>query len=156
MLLGVVGWYSRVSASVGRLGTLGFLLFLVALATGVRFPLWGDLLLGPYMAANSPSLYDALSTNNGFIAIFLIGFFALVSGYLVFSVAVVRARVLPRWGFWLIVLQIIGLASIFGSAIAFAAFLIFEALFGLSIAGWGYAILSTRRRVESSERLQAG
>ena len=153
ILLGLVGWYSRFSASLGRLGTLGFLLFFLALATGVGFPLWSDLLLGPYMAANSPSLYDALSTNNGFIAIFLIGFFALVSGYLVFSVAVVRARVLPRWGFWLIVLQIIGLASLFGTAIAFAAFLVFEGLFGLSIAGWGYAILSTRRRVESSERL---
>ena len=154
ILLGLVGWYSRFSASLGRLGTLGFLLFFLALATGVGYPLWSDILLGPYMAANSPSLYDALSTNNGFIAIFLIGFFALVSGYLVFSVAVVRARVLPRWGFWLIVLQIIGLASIFGSAIAFAAFLVFEGLFGLSIAGWGYAILSTRSRVESSERLR--
>src|SRR5437660_10444694 len=94
------------------------------------------------MAANSPSLYDALSTNNGFIAIFLIGFFALVSGYLVFSVAVVRARVLPRWGFWLIVLQIIGLASIFGSAIAFAAFLIFAALFGFRFPAWASAISS--------------
>jgi len=153
---GLVGWYSRVSASLGRLGTSGFLLLFLAPATCRGYPLWSDLLLGPYMAANSPSLYDALSTNNGFIAIFLIGFFALVSGYLVFSVAVVRARVLPRWGFWLIVLQIIGLASIFGSAIAFAAFLIFEALFGLSIAGWGYAILSTRNRVESSKRLQVG
>ena len=153
ILLGLVGWYSRFSASLGKLGTLGFLLFFLALATGVGFPLWSDLLLGPYMAANSPSLYDALPTNNGFIAIFLIGFFALVAGYLVFSVAVVRARVLPRWAFWLIVLQIIGLASIFGSVIAFAAFLIFEALFGLSIAGWGYAIL-TRKRVESPERLQ--
>ena len=153
ILLGLVGWYSRFSASLGRLGTSGFLLFFLALATGVGYPLWSDLLLGPYMAANSPSLYDALSTNNGFIAIFLIGFFALVSGYLVFSVAVVRARVLPRWGFWLIVLQIIGLASLFGTAIAFAAFLVFEGLFGLSIAGWGYAILSTRSRVESSERL---
>src|SRR5436309_1857128 len=75
------------------------------------------------------------------------------SAYLFFSVAVVRARVLPRWCFWLIVLQIIGLASVFGTAIAFAAFLVFEGLFGLSIAGWGYAILSTRSRVESSERL---
>src|SRR5256712_7772454 len=156
ILLGLVGWYSRFSTSLGRLGTSGFLLFFLALATGVGYPLWSDILLGPYMAANSPLLYDALSTNNGFIVIFLIGFFALVSGYLVFSVAVVRARVLPKWGFWLIVLQIIGLASIFGSAIAFAAFLIFEALFGLSIAGWGYAILSTRNRVESSERLQVG
>ena len=153
ILLGLVGWYSRFSASLGRLGTLGFLLFFLALAAGVGFPLWSDLLLGPYMAANSPSLYDALPTNNGFIATFLIFALALLVGYLVFSVAVVRARVLPRWGFWLIVLQIIGLASIFGSAIAFAAFLIFEGLFGLSIAGWGYAILSTRSRVESSERL---
>ncbi len=116
--------------------------------------MWNDLLLGPYMAANSPSLYDALSTNNGFIATFLIVFLALVAGYLVFTVAVVRARVLPRWCFWLIVLQIIGFASFFGVGIAFAALLVFEALFGLSIAGWGYAILSTRRRVESSERLQ--
>src|SRR6266568_2378910 len=148
--------YSHFSTSLGRLGTFGFLLFFLALATGVGFPLWSDLLLGPYMAANSPSLYDALPTNNGFIATFLIFALALLVGYLVFSVAVVRARVLPRWGFWLIVLQIIGLASIFGTAIAYAAFLVFEGLFGLSIAGWGYAVLSTRSRVESSERLQVG
>ena len=153
ILMGLVGWYSRFSASLGRLGTLGFLLFFLALAAGVGFPLWSDLLLGPYMAANSPSLYDALPTNNGYIATFLIFALALLVGYLVFSVAVVRARVLPRWCFWLIVLQIIGFASLFGTAIAFAAFLVFEGLFGLSIAGWGYAILSTRSRVESSERL---
>src|SRR5436189_58188 len=104
ILLGLVGWYSRFSASLGRLGTLGFLLFFLALATGVGFPLWSDLLLGPYMAANSPSSYDALPTNNGYVATFLIFGLALVVGYLVFSVAVVRARVLPRWGFWLIVL----------------------------------------------------
>ncbi len=145
ILLGLVGWYSRFSASLGRLGTLGFLLFFFAGATGGAYALWSDALLGPYMAANSPSLYDGLSTNNGYIATFLIVAFTFVVGYLVFSVAVVRARVLPRWGLWLIVLQIIGLASIFGSAIAFAAFLIFEALFGLSIAGWGYAILSTQK-----------
>ncbi len=113
-----------------------------------------DVLLRPYMAANSPSLDDALSTNNGVIATFLIVGFTFFVGYLVFSVAVVRARVLPRWGFWLIVLQIIGLASLSGLAIAFAAVLVSEALIGLSIAGWGYAILSTRSRVESSERLQ--
>ncbi len=154
ILLGLVGWYSRFSTSLGRLGTLGFLLFFFAGATGGGYPLWSDVLLGPYMAANSPSLYDALYTNNGFIATFLIVFFALVAGYLVFSVAVVRARVLPRWSSWLIVLQIIGFASFFGVVIAFAAVLVFEALFGLSIAGWGYAILSTRSRVESSERLQ--
>ena len=155
ILLGLVGWYSRFSASLGRLGTLGFLLLFLALATGVGFPLWSDLLLGPYMAANSPSLYDALPTNNGFIAIFLIGFFALVAGYLVFSVAVVRAKVLPSWVSWLIVLQIISLVSLSGLTITFAAALMSVALFGLSVAGWGYAILSTRSRVESSERLQA-
>src|SRR5204862_3464401 len=35
ILLGLVGWYSRFSASLGRLGTLGFLLFFLALAAGV-------------------------------------------------------------------------------------------------------------------------
>src|SRR5438093_5275274 len=125
MLLGLVGWYSRFSASLGRLGTLGFLLFFLALATGVGYPLWSDILLGPYMAANSPSLYDALPTNNGFIATFLIFALALLVGYLLFSVAVVRARVLPRSGRCLMVRQMIGLASVFGSAIAFAAFLVF-------------------------------
>src|SRR5438046_10687790 len=153
ILLGLVGWYSRFSTSLGRLGTLGFLLFFLALATGVGFPLWSDLLLGPYMAANSPSLYDALPTNNGYIATFLIFALALLVGYLVFSVAVVRVRVLPRLCFWLIVLQLIVLASLFGSAMAFAGFLVLEGLFGLVLAGWGYAILSTRMRVESSESL---
>src|SRR5207249_979287 len=85
ILLGLVGWYSRFSASLGRLGTLGFLLFFFADAIGGAYALWSDVLLGPYMAAKSPSLYDALSTNNGYIATFLIVAFAIVIGYLVFS-----------------------------------------------------------------------
>ena len=117
--------------------------------------MWSQVLLEPYMAANSPSLEDGLFTNNRYIATFLIVSLTFVVGYFVFSAAVVRARVLPRWGLWLIVLQIIGLGSLSGLAIAFAVVLISPvALFGLGIAGWGYAILSTRNRVESSERLQ--
>src|SRR5437879_13303950 len=81
ILLGLVGWYSRFSASLGRLGTLGFLLFFLALATGVGFPLWSDLLLGPDMAANSPSLYDALPTNNGLIDTFRIVALSILVGY---------------------------------------------------------------------------
>src|SRR6266700_906947 len=53
ILLGLVGWYSRFSASLGRLGTLGFLLFFFTGATGGAYALWSDALLGPYMAANS-------------------------------------------------------------------------------------------------------
>jgi len=154
ILLGLVGWYSRFSASLGRLGTLGFLLFFFGTATGGGYALVSQALLEPYIAANSPSLEDALSTNNGYIATFLMISLTFFVGYLLFSVAVVRARVLPRWGVWLIVLQIIGLGAISGLAIAFTAALISTALVALSIAGWGYAILSTRRQVESSERLQ--
>ena len=149
ILLGLVGWYSRFSTSLGRLGTLGFLVSFFATASGGGLSLISEALLRPYLAANSPSLDDALFTNAGFIAATLIIIFAFFAGYLVFSVSVVRARVLPRWGFWLIVLQIIGLASVFGYTIAYAAALVFEALLGVSIAGWGYAILSTRSRVET-------
>ena len=150
ILLGFVGWYSRFSTSLGRLGTVGFLLSFFGAAAGGGYILVSEVLLRPYMAASSPSLDDALSKNIAYIATTLIVSLTLAVGYLVLSVAVVRARVLPRWVFWLIVLQIIGLASLSGLTITFAAALISVALFGLSIAGWGYAILSTRGRVESS------
>jgi len=149
ILLGFVGWYSRFSASLGRLGTVGFLLSFFGAATGGGYILVSEVLLRPYMAASSTSLDDALFKNGAYIATTLIVSLTLAVGYLVLSVAVVRARVLPRWVFWLIVLQIIGLASLSGLTITFAAALISVALFGLSIAGWGYAILSTRSRVES-------
>lgn len=155
ILLGFVGWYSRFSTSLGRLGTVGFLLSFFGAAAGGGYILVSEVLLRPYMAASSPSLDGALSRNTAYIATTLIVSLTLAVGYLVLSVAVVRARVLPRWVFWLIVLQIIGLASLSGLTITFAAALISVALFGLSIAGWGYAILSTRSRVESPERSQA-
>src|SRR5437879_4676024 len=83
ILLGFVGWYSRFSTSLGRLGTLGFLLFFFAGATVGGYSLWINVLLEPYMAANSPSLENGLSTNSGYIATFLTVGFALVVGYLV-------------------------------------------------------------------------
>ncbi len=156
VLLGLVGWYSRFSASLGRLGTLGFLLFFFGIATGGGFQLTSEVVLRPYLAANSPSLQDALTSNGGFLAAFLISALAGIIGYVMFSVAVVRARVLPSWAVWLVVLLVIGIGIfLFGPAVAFFTSLIGEALLGLSIAGWGYAILSARKRVESSERLQA-
>ncbi len=133
ILLGFVGWYSRFSTSLGRL----------------------EVLLRPYIAASSPSLDETLLQNGAYVATTLIVSLTLVVGYLALSVAVVRAKVLPSWVSWLIVLEIISLASLSGLTITFAAALVSVALFGLSVAGWGYAILSTRSRVESSDGLKA-
>ncbi len=155
ILLGLVGWYSRFSASLGRLGTLGFLLSFLGTATGGGITLMTEAVTRPYLATNSPSLQDALGSNDEFIAVFLITILVVIFGYLVFSVAVVRARVLPSWGVWLVVLLVIGIGSFFAFSVAFFTALIGEGLLGLSFAGWGYAILSTRRRVESSERSQS-
>jgi hypothetical protein len=155
VLLGLVGWYSRFSTNLGKLGTLGFLISFFGTATGGGLSLVSEALLRPYFAANSPMLQDALGSNGGFIAAFLITILAVFIGYLMFSVAVVRARVLPSWGIWLVVILVIGIGSLFGAGVAYFTGLIGEGLLGLSIAGWGYAIMSTPRRVESSDRLQA-
>ena len=142
--------------SLGRLGVFGFVFFLFATATAGGFSLVSEALLRPYLATNSPSLHDNLSSNIGFIAVTIITIFGFYAGYLVFSVGVVRARVLPKWTFWIMILQVLSLGSILGLTITYAAALAFEGLLGLSIAGWGYAILSTRSRAGSSERAQGG
>ncbi len=155
ILLGFVGWYSRFSTSLGRLGTVGFLLSFFGAASGGGYILVSEVLLRPYIVASSPSLDQALLQNGAYVATTLIVSLTLVVGYLAFSVAVVRAKVLPSWVSWLIVLEIISLASLSGLTITFAAALVSVAIFGLSVAGWGYAILSTRSRAESSDGSEA-
>ena len=156
ILFGFVGWYSRFSASLGRLGTVGFLLSLFGAASGGGYILVSEVLLRPYIAASSPSLDETLLQNGAYVATTLVVSLTLVIGYLALSVAVVRAKVLPSWVSWLIVLEIVSLVSLSGLAITFAAALISVALFGLSVAGWGYAILSTRSQVESSDGSDEG
>ena len=143
ILLGLVGWYSRFSTKLGKLGTLGFLISFFGTATGAPYALWSEALLRPYVAANAPMLEDRLLTNSSYIAAFLITLMSVFVGYLIFSIATVRAKVLPKWGRWLVVILVIGFLSIFGVSIAYVSALVFEALIGLSIAGWGYAIVST-------------
>ncbi len=155
ILLGLVGWYSRFSSSLGTLGTIGFLLSLLGAAAGSGYVLVNCVLLRPYMAASSVSLDQDLLKDGAYLAATLLIFLTFIAGYLVLSVAFVRARVLPRWVLWLVALQIASIGSFFGGTTTYAPVLIGEALFGVSVAGWGFAVLSTRSRVESSDGSEA-
>jgi len=99
ILLGFVGWYSRFSTSLGRLGTVGFLLSFFGAASGGGYILVSEVLLRPYIAASSPSLDEALLQNGAYVATTLIVSLTLVVGYLALSVAVCPSQSPPQLGF---------------------------------------------------------
>lgn len=94
LLGGLVGLYARQSEAAGRLGLIGFLVAFVgtALLVGLFFT---QAFLVPYLAAKFPEVLRA--GEQGLVAVgFGMTFTVFPVGWMLFSVATLRARVYPR------------------------------------------------------------
>ena len=116
-LLGFVGLYARQADKVGALGLTGFILSFVGLALGAGALMWGGAVYQPFIAAQAPDWLELNSALNASSAFRLLTglILALLLGLLLFGVATLRARVVPRWGAWLVIcaLPIGALALVF-------------------------------------------
>lgn len=160
-LLGIVGLYVRQAEKSGWLGLAGFILLSLWLALVLGFS-FAETFILPQLATQLPA-YVA-----GFLGMFTgaaseINFGILPTlwtlsgplymlGGLLFGIATIRARVLPRWAGGLLA---------FGTALAPVAALFppeHEALVavpvGLALAWLGYALLSERREKSSESVLE--
>jgi hypothetical protein len=155
--LGLVGLYARQLEKVGLAGLIGFVLTFVGIRLSAGVVIFIDVVVFPLIAArgldwlNTPN--GTLRTSSAFQLTAGLGALSLLLGLLLFAIATLRARLLPRWGAWLVILSI-PLGIVAGVIISFVGALSpenLQTLFGsvggvlsLGWAAWGWALWSEK------------
>jgi len=155
--LGLMGLYARQSEKVGLPGLIGFILTFVGCTLSAGASIFGSVVVFPFIAArgldwlNTPN--GALRTSSAFQLAAGLGGLSLLLGLPLFAVATLRARVLSRWGAWLVILSIpLGIVGVvFISFIGALSQEILQTLFGsvfavigLGLAAWVWALWSEK------------
>jgi hypothetical protein len=135
MLLGLVGLYARQVEQSGSLGLIAFLvaIFGIVMTAGAQ---WGAAFLGPWLAEVAPAILDAEPTGL-FVAGFILTFLLFALGWLLFGLASLQAKVLPRGAS---ILMIVGAALFF--VMLFLELPGSTVVFGVALAWLGYALWS--------------
>jgi hypothetical protein len=149
-LVGLIGLYARQAEKAGILGLIAFLLTFLCIAPRFAW-YWIETFVFPILAQAAPRLLDnpepvppALTV---FGAVDQISVLLLIVGVLLFGVASLRARVLPRWAALLVlvgaamdlVMTFVGVDFPFGAAVA-----------GPGLAWMGYAVWAHKRTTSES------
>jgi hypothetical protein len=147
LLLGLPGLYAAQSERAGRLGLVGFLMLFFGTLFFAVSNNYG--FIAPVLAAEAPAMLDAINAYPPVVALnalLAVGFFL---GFILFGIATLRARVLPRQA---------GILMIMGSPLnmvgAVLGLLVSEALWivailgalvlGLGLAWAGYSLWSSK------------
>jgi hypothetical protein len=151
-LLGVTGIYARQAQAAGWLGLAGYLLLSLWLALSLPFNVLQGFVL-PILATEAPALAEGFlgmftrsagAMNFGFLTVlWALCDILFVFGSLVFGIATLRARVLPRWAAGLFTAGI-GLAPAYGLLPAALQPLVALPI-GLGLAWLGIALWPERR-----------
>lgn len=152
-LLGFTGLYARQANEAGWLGLIGFLMSALSWSLQMAF-IFTEAFILPPLAAVAPQFVEAfLTLANGTTAEISIGALPAIYnvvgllyivGGLVFGIATLRARVLPRWPAMLLVA-----AAVITPAASLLSHPLNRMLaipMGLAIAWLGYTLWSERRK----------
>lgn len=134
IFLGLVGLYARQAEQAGTLGLIAFLAAFIGTALFFGFE-WASTFVVPALAETAPDFLDA-EPSGVLAAGFILTFVLFALGWLLFGLASLRARVLPRGS---AVLLMIG-AVLFLLAGFFLE--LFGVVFGVALAWMGYALWS--------------
>ena len=149
LLLGLPGLYAAQSERAGRFGLVSFLwLFFGTLFLGVS-GISG--FIAPVLAAQAPAMLDAINAYPSVVALnwlWIVGFFL---GSILFGIATLRARVLPRQaGILMIIgspLQLVGgVLSQFVFEPLFIVVILGALALGLGLAWAGYSLWSYKEK----------
>ena len=147
LLLGLPGLYAAQSERAGRFGLVSFLiLFFGTLFTAVSH---SYSLFAPVLAAQAPAMLDAINAYPPVAALnwlWIVGFFL---GFILFGIATLRARVLPRQAGILMAigspLQLVGgVLSQFVFEPLFIVVILGTLVLGLGLAWAGYWLWSSK------------
>ena len=155
-LLGIAGLYARQVKAAGWLGLAGFLLFSLSWALNTAF-IFAEAFIMPLLATAAPTFVEgflgvasghASEINLGALpALFALTGVLYMLGGLLFGIATLRARILPRWP--------AGLLAVAAAVTPAAALLPHELQrlaavpVGIALAWLGYALWSERREPAS-------
>ena len=133
MSLGLVGLYAIQTEQAGTLGLIAFLVTVIGIVMTAGAQ-WGAAFLGPWLAEEAPEILDT-EPSAFFMAGLVVSFLLCALGWLLFGLASLRARVLPRRSS---ILLMVG-------AVLFFAMLFLElpgstVVFGVALAWMGYAL----------------
>jgi hypothetical protein len=127
LLLGLPGVYGWIAPQTGKLGLVGFVLYFLGNLLSAIPHLVLMAFASSHMAEQHPgtiSEHDAVIATPAFEAEQLISGLGLVLGLLVFAIALLRAKGLPRW---------IGSAGVAGAVAAFVPLPVMPVVTGLQI-----------------------
>lgn len=152
-LLGLAGLYARQADEAGWLGLIGYLLFSLFYLVTASFQ-FVEALISPVLAAVSPEFVESflgIVTGHGgaiqldtLTTVYQVTGGLYLLGSLLFGIATVRARVLPRWA--AILLAASGpLAAIVTTVFSHPIDRLAALPMGLALAGLGAALLLERR-----------
>ena len=155
-LLGITGIYARQVKNAGWLGLVGFLMFSLAWAFELAF-IFAEAFIIPVLATVAPTFIEGffgivnghpVETNLGALpALYALLSVLYIFGGLLFGIATLRARILPRWAAGLLIVASVltPLAGVLPHELQrYAAVPV-----GLALAGLGYALWSERREQAS-------
>jgi len=163
ILLGLVGLYARQSEKVGLPGLIGFILTFVGFTLSAGALLFLSVVLIPFLAAEGMDLLvdpkGPLFTSSAMQFALGVGVPSLLLGLLLVAITTLRARVLPRWGAWLIILTIplgiVGGVFIFfiGTSLQGILQTLLGVLLGLGLVAWGWALWSEKSEMVAQPKL---
>ena len=150
LLLGLPGLYAAQSERAGRLGLVSFLMLFFGMLFGTVAGNYG--FMAPVLAAQAPAMLDAINAYASVAALnglWIVGFFF---GFILFGIATLRARVLPRQAGSLMIigspLQLVGgVLSQFVFEPLFIVVILGALALGLGLAWAGYSLWSHKEKM---------
>ncbi|MDP9381024.1 MAG: hypothetical protein M3Q29_12915 [Chloroflexota bacterium] len=145
LVLGITAAYLRQRERSGRLGFAGFVLFVFGfMMTGMPYNVT-EFTMDPSLSQQAAVEYlNTVQSNNYAIPLLAApGFLMVLVGMILFAVATLRARVLPRWTGWLAVAGLVlGVATNFASETGVIPHPPTWMILGM--LGYGYAVFAGR------------
>ena len=157
--LGLVGLYLRQSEKVVLLGFIGFILAFAGVTLTAGALIYLSVVLVPFLAVRGmDSLVDPkgplFTSSAAQLAVGLPGL-SLLLGVLLSAIATLRARMIPRWGAWLVILSIpLGIVALvfIGSSLQGILQALAGSVLGLGLAAWGWALWSEKGEMDAQAK----
>ena len=102
LIFAFTGLYAYQAHKAGVLGLMGYAVTVVSLVLNICFR-FSETFIGPVLVAGYPEAVMAV-VQGPYSTVQSVTFALFLAGYVMFGVATLRARLLPRWGAWLLIL----------------------------------------------------
>lgn len=139
LLFGSIGLYLGQKDASGKFGAIAFFVTFVGTSLLVAIE-WANLFVLRPLAQTSPEALGLLDESALLTAGFAIGISFFMLGWLLISISSLLAKVFPRWAAWSALAGLLLIPALGASPLGIAGQVIGNVVFGLGLAGLGYAM----------------